>query len=362
MHNATNPSWHHAHFALKFAEYKKGQSMYSTDRFNLKWFKDDAMYCREIYCYDLFKRFGVWTAPRASYARLTIYVEGDAQPAYFGVYSIIEAVNDDYLKYRVLQGKFTDDNGNLWKANWGADLSSMDDSKMGVENITLDPSTMQTYVYDLKTNKKNGLAAAKVQLKNFVNEMSSLPSGSAELKTFLEQKMDVDLFLRAYAVNVMVGMWDDYWFNKNNFYFYFDTNGKFYFIPYDYDNTLGTSSGMNSGTQDMLNWGALDDSRLFMKKIMSITAFKNQYKAYIKELADANNDYFYTDKSIARIQSWHTMIDNYIVNDTEEDMQIEDKPASWGNAGFYRLFTGDDKGGNAGDANFFKTKIKSITW
>ena len=49
-------------------------------------------------------------------------------------------------------------------------------------------------------------------------------------------------------------MWDDYWFNKNNFYFYFDSNGKFYFIPYDYDNTLGTSSGMNSGTQDMLNW------------------------------------------------------------------------------------------------------------
>ncbi|HOR41349.1 MAG TPA: CotH kinase family protein, partial [Paludibacteraceae bacterium] len=178
MHNATNPSWHHAHFSLKFAEYRKGQSMYSTDRFNLKWFKDDAMYCREIYCYDLFKRFGVWTAPRASYARLTIYVEGDAQPAYFGVYSIIEAVNDDYLKYRVLQGKFTDDNGNLWKANWGADLSSMDDSKMGVENITLNPSTMQTYVYDLKTNRKNGLAAAKEQLKNFVNEMSRLPSGS----------------------------------------------------------------------------------------------------------------------------------------------------------------------------------------
>ena len=163
-----NADWNHAHFSLKFAEYRKGQSMYSTDRFNLKWFKDDAMYCREIYCYDLFKRFGVWTAPRASYARLTIYVEGDAQPAYFGVYSIIEAVNDDYLKYRVLQGKFTDDNGNLWKANWGADLSSMDDSKMGVENITLDPSTMQTYVYDLKTNKKNGLAAAKVQLKTLL--------------------------------------------------------------------------------------------------------------------------------------------------------------------------------------------------
>jgi spore coat protein H len=364
-HNPTFTDWNHAHFGLKFAEYRKGQSMFNTDRFNLKWFKDDAMYCREIYCYDLFKRFGVWTAPRASYARLTIYVEGDAKPAYYGVYSIIEAINDDYLKYRVLQGKFSDDKGNLWKAGYGADLSEIQDYQMGVENITLNPSTMQTYVYDLKTNKKSGLATAKVQLKSFIDQMSPLPSGSAELKAYLEQKMDVDLFLRAYAVNVMVGMWDDYWYNKNNFYFYFDTNGKFYFIPYDYDNTLGTSIGMNSGTQDMLNWGSLDGSRMLMRKVMSITEFKETYMAYIKELANANNNLFDTDKSIARIQQWHAMIGNFIVNDTYEDMLIEDKPASWGNADFYRLFTGNDKGGvgrNAGDANFFKTKIKSITW
>ena len=42
-------------------------------------------------------------------------------------------------------------------------------------------------------------------------------------------KMDVNLFLKTY-VNVMVGMWDDYWNNSNNFYFYFDGAGKFYFI------------------------------------------------------------------------------------------------------------------------------------
>ena len=65
-------------------------------------------------------------------------------------------------------------------------------------------------------------------------------SGSSALKTFLETHMDVDQFLRAYAVNVMVGMWDDYWHGKNNYYFYFDENNKFYF-PFDYDNTLGTS-------------------------------------------------------------------------------------------------------------------------
>jgi spore coat protein CotH len=52
--------------------------------------------------------------------------------------------------------------------------------------------------------------------------------------------MDVDLFLKTYAVSVIVGMWDDYWAdNGNNYYFYFDSDGKVYFIPYDYDNSMG---------------------------------------------------------------------------------------------------------------------------
>ena len=34
--------------------------------------------------------------------------------------------------------------------------------------------------------------------------------------------MDVDLFLKTYAANVILGMWDDYWTNMNNYYFYFD--------------------------------------------------------------------------------------------------------------------------------------------
>jgi spore coat protein CotH len=95
------------------------------------------------------------------------------------------------------------------------------------------------------------LNAARMQLKEFVNTMNGLASGSSALKTFLETRMDVDQFLRAYAVNVMVGMWDDYWHGQNNYYFYFDENNKFYFIPFDYDNTLGTSMGMNASDESV---------------------------------------------------------------------------------------------------------------
>ena len=269
-------------------------------------------------------------------------------------------MKDSYLRSRVEAGKYTTEDGFLWKASYGANLSpnTMTDNNMGVEVAALNPAQSEAYMYDLKTKKKK-LTEAREQLKSFVNDMNVLKSGSVELKAYLESRVDVDLFLRAYAVNVAVGMWDDYWCNMNNYYFYFD-NDKFIFIPYDYDNTLGTSNIMeNSGTHDPFNWGSLGGDRVLMRKVMSIPEYKAQYVAYLKELA-SNSEYFEYEGSLARIRAWHNMIGEYVSNDTGEDMAIEDRPASWGNCHFYRLFSGNDQGGRNGEANFFKTKIRII--
>ena len=208
------------------------------EKLNLKWFKDDASYVREIYSYDLFRRFGVWTAPRASYCRLKIKVDGDALPGYYGVYEMVESVDEDFITERAANwGAAT---GFLWKGGYaGSNVPDfVSTASMGVEDVKLNPAQSVYYAYDLKTRKQE-LDAAKTQLTGFINDLNT--KTGAEFKTWISQKMDIDLFLKTYAVNVMVGMWDDYWVNTNNFYFYFAANGKAYFIPYDYDNTLGTS-------------------------------------------------------------------------------------------------------------------------
>ena len=89
LHTTNNPDWHHSHFALDFSKYRDSQRFKGLDKLNLKWFKDDAAYIREVYCYDLFRRFGCWNAPRASYCKVTIKVAGDVTPAYFGVYAMV---------------------------------------------------------------------------------------------------------------------------------------------------------------------------------------------------------------------------------------------------------------------------------
>ncbi len=343
-HNAVNPNWHHASFSVNFKKFNTTQRFAGAKKINLKWFKDDAMYVREIYCYDLFERFGVWTAPQSSYCRLNIKIKEDSRTAYYGVYEILEPVDEEYLKNR--KTKFADTKGNLWKASWGADLKNSDKSRMGLEYVTQEETI--TPVYDLKTNELQ-LENAKTQLVDFINNLNNKTGN--EFKSWISEKMDVDLFLKTYAVNVMCGMWDDYWANKNNYYFYFDSAGKFYFIPYDYDNTLGTSLIMaNSGTQDVLNWG--NDSQPLVKKIISIPEYKALYIQYIKELCNVENDLFNADRSMARIINWQNKISGFINNDTNEDTELIDKPASWGNCGFYRLLKSDN--------NYFKIRAANI--
>ena len=348
MHNATNPDWKHASFTVNFKKFRKTQQFHDSEKLILKWFKDDANYVREVYSYDLFERFGVWTAPQSSYCKLTIKVLGDAKPAYFGVYQMIEPVDDTYLANR--NSFYKSPAGNLWKANYGADLrnTSTAPDRMGIEKVTL--TSNYSPIYDYK-GKSTNLNAAKTQLVDFITQMNS--KSGTDLQNYVASKMDVNLFLKTYATNVTLGMWDDYWSNKNNFYFYFDSDGKFYFIPYDYDNTLGTSLEMaDSGTQNPLEWGKSTENPV-VAKILSIPEYKTLYIKYLNDLVDKKYDLFYSDYSQQRILNWRSKISSYISNDTGEDMVISDLPASWGNQARYRLFGNEQN-------NFFKVKALSV--
>ncbi|HMI06366.1 MAG TPA: CotH kinase family protein, partial [Flavobacterium sp.] len=260
LHSTSAPDWHHCHFALDFSKNRPNQLFAGRNKLDLKWFKDDSSYAREIYSYDLFRRYGVWTAPRASYTRVKIKVDGTTL-ANYGVYAMIEHVDEDYIGFR--KNYWTPTIGDLWKGGYGSDgLSAnfVQTASMGIEDVTLNPNTSVYYAYDLKTNDDN-LPAAKANLQQFIADLNT--KTGADFKNWISSKMDIRLFMKTYATSVMLGMWDDYWVNANNFYFYFAGNGKAYFIPYDYDNTLGTSLLLqNSGLQNPLIWGPANNRPL----------------------------------------------------------------------------------------------------
>ena len=352
QHQRDNTDWHHAHFGVNLRKYADddAHTIQGVRKLHLKWFKDDPMYVREMFCYELFRRAGVWTAVRDNYCRLWIHVEGDSQEAYYGVYELLEPIDKRYLRDR--KNRFGASNGFLWKCR---------NSAAGLNNpngdIWYDDDTDDRHAYTLET-ETGDFDSARVQLVDFMNKLTNL--SDSEFYTWIQEVTDVDLLLKTYAVNVAVGMWDDYWNNANNYYIYFNGKGltgyKFFFIPYDYDNTLGTSlrCGVqdDAGRQNPLKWG--NDNNRLIARILRFNEFKVKYVAFLKELIDAKNALMDRASSQARIRSWQQRIEPYIDNNTGEDTAIEDKPAPWGNHGEYNLLRNNSD-------NFFTVKAASIS-
>lgn len=369
--------YYQAHFKLDFEEWlgdsgEERKLAGCMKGLNLKRFKEDSTYVREVFGYNYFRKNGIWTAPRAGYAHLFINIkesDGTEKTLNYGVYAMIEEINKQFLKERseTLQttgtlggGNFSDNKGDLWKCCWqssnGPSMATDYDSyrSFGVEEIYLDESKSLRYDYDLKTNKDE-LSRARNNFIDFIEKLNGLDSED-EIKQFYETKMDVDLFLKTYACNVLLGMDDDYWRNHNNYYFYFDTKGKAYFIPYDYDNILGTNCFTDTATKNPLDWGEGVYEAPLIEKLLSVPEFKQKYVDYLLELSDSSAFVEGSQTEIRRLQTLVmnlTSSDNIEYADTSKD--IKDDVASWcSNHGKYKLLTG-----NVTD-NYFMAKAKSV--
>ena len=370
-------NYYQSHFKLDFEEWlsssgEERKLAGCMKGLNLKRFKEDPTYTREVFGYNFFRKNGIWTAPRAAYAHLFINIEednGSQTELDYGVYAMIEEINKQYLKERTLTlqtgdslggGEYSDNKGDLWKCCWqknnGPSLYTDYNvsSSFGVEEIYLDESKSLRFDYDLKTNK-DSLSIARNNFIDFIKELNALDS-EEKIKSFYESKMDVDLFIKTYACNVLLGMDDDYWRNKNNYYFYFDTNGKAYFIPYDYDNILGTNCFNDTVTRNPLEWGEGVNNAPLIEKLLSVYDYKQKYIDYLTQLSEETS---FVQGSQTEIQRLQSLVENYIyskdITYSDTSSSITDDCASWcSNYGKYKLLSGDETN------NYFRAKAKSV--
>ena len=346
-HVAGNTDWSHFHIGLNLRKYQKDadHEIHGIRKMNLKWFKDDPVYAREVFCLDLFKREGIWTAANEIYCRLWIHVKGDPKPAYYGVYGLIEPYDNKFIERR--EGLFGSATGNLWKCtyvNQPADLRSTSAS-FGEDN------NVNEYTYELKETTTT-FAEAEDQLKDFILKLNGKSDDS--FKKWIQEVCDVELLMKTYAINVAVGMWDDMWCNGNNYYLYFNSTDRFnykvFLLPYDYDNTLGTGLNDfgNPATKNPLHWG---DKGILMERMMKFDEFKQIYVDELKRLVNPSNALMDQSSASERIRQWQDKIREYVANDTGEDMSIEDRCAGWGN--FQFSVTGSSN-------NYFAIKSQTI--
>lgn len=250
------------HFMLKFNEtfdFLEGTDEYNAlkkrefanlEQILFKWNNTfDPSYSNEVFSYEMFKQIDV-VVPEASFSEVQIFIDGKLELR--SLYNIFEHYDEEFIRKHFDEGKNV---GDLYKGQYSATLWPIDTPYLfGVRNW----ETNYRPLYSKETNKETD------SYETLINFSHGINNENIELsKEYLEEHFDTDSFMRAMAMNVLLGNPDDYRGNGNNFYYYFDEKGYMTYLPFDYDNSIGSgwpaAEGFNAYTigSDIYEWGFL---------------------------------------------------------------------------------------------------------
>ena len=215
-------------FKLNFDKFEdenpaiKNQRFYGFDELNLQSGYTDDSLMRDMIVPSIFRDSGV-PAPHTAFYR--VYLDYGEGPIYFGLYTMIESVEDTVIKTQ-----FEDDSGNVYKPEG--------------TGATFARGTFDTASFVKKTNKKGGGDWTDVETLYTVLNSETRTTDPEAWRSELETVLDVDEFLRWLATNTVIQNWDTYGGNSRNFYLYTDpTDGRIVWIPWDNNFALNGSMG-----------------------------------------------------------------------------------------------------------------------
>ncbi|MBC8215039.1 MAG: CotH kinase family protein [Candidatus Marinimicrobia bacterium] len=250
-------------FKLDFNHFVSGRDFHGVEKINLNGEHNDPSIVRSKLCWDLYQDIHM-VVSRATHA--AVYVNGN----YYGLYISVEHIDDTFL-----EKNYSDDSGNLWKCIWPADLTYRGDDAEAYH-----PYHDEERPYSLKTNKDE---YDFTQLARLIRIINQTPDGL--LADSLEKVLHVEEVLKYFAMNILVGGWDDYWFLMNNYYLYHEPNeNRFHWIPYDYDNTFGIDwFGIDWTTTNPYDFPIIDDGpRPLAERIMGNNQYRDLYSHFIQ--------------------------------------------------------------------------------
>jgi spore coat protein H len=296
-----NGNYQPIHFVLKFNEtfdYMYGTTAYQAlkerEVFNLeklifKWNRNwDQTNMNEVYAYEMFRLGGV-ILPHANVTEVIIRIDGEVVES--NLYTVIESYDEEFVR-KSFEDPLEKDQGNLYKAIWGGTIeelsySDIDTGRLGIREW----ETNYRPEIGLETNDDVPFYGDIITFSQYLNSENLY-----ERKAYIDQYMDVDSWMRAMAMNVLLGNPDDYRGNANNSYYYFDLDGVFHYVPFDYDHSLGT--GWDGSPQfinytignDIYDWGypsGNPHSIPLWDHVIVFDDYKELYEQYLFEFIDS---------------------------------------------------------------------------
>jgi CotH kinase protein len=205
---------------------------------------------RQCLAYHVFAAAGV-PAPRCSFARVSL---NDSD---LGVYINVEPVKKPFLRRH-----FESADGNLYEGNSGADFRA--DS---------------LFRFDKKTNDND---PERSDLEALSEVLAT--SDDEELEERVGELVDVDEFMRYWSVETLLGLWDGYSGNLNNFFVYHDPGqDRLVFLPWGPDaafQRVHPFLPMGERPANTYAWGRL------ARRLYAYEPTRRRYQEVLKELLD----------------------------------------------------------------------------
>lgn len=255
-------------FKLDFDEFEDdypqidNQRFYGFKKLHLKNNYDDASMLREKVAGDVFRNADLAGSRTAFY---TVYVDYGDGPIYFGLYTMVEDVENT-----LLEDYFGDDDGNLYKPDGNA--------------ASFASGTYNEDEYVKKNNEDEADFSDVSSLLSILND-DIRTTDPATWRTNLEQVFDTNVFLKYLAVNTAIQNWDTYGKMTHNYYLYNNPDtDKLIWIPWDNNEALqngkmGGSLALDFSDLNASQWPLI--GYLYQDEV-----YKAQYDTYLQEIID----------------------------------------------------------------------------
>ncbi len=253
-------------FKLDFDEFEdeypqiNNQRFYGFKKLSLKNnFKDKSM-LREKVATDIFRNAGLAGSHTAFY---TVYVDHGDGPIYFGLYTLVEEVDDT-----LIDTQFSNNDGNLYQPDGtGASFAA---------------GTFSESVFVKETNE-DATDWSDIQTLFTTLHAGTRTTDAASWRANLETILDTDVFLKYLAVNTVIQNWDTYGRMTHNYFLYNNPNNNLLtWIPWDNNEALQTG---NQGGSLPLNFSGLTSSQWpLIGFLYADPIYRAQYDINVKEV------------------------------------------------------------------------------
>ena len=255
-------------FKLDFDEFEdtypqiENQRFYGFKKLSLKNNYQDRSMLREKVAGDIFRAAGMAGSHTAFY---TVYVDHGEGPIYFGVYTMVEEVDDT-----VLDTQFDDDDGNLYKPDG--------------DGASFAEGTFSQDVFVKKTNEDSSDWSDILDLFAALHD-DARTSDAATWRANLDAVLDTDVFLEYLAVNTVIQNWDTYGRMTHNYYLYNDpVTAKLTWI--NWDNNEALDEGKRPGAL-ALDFSDLEPGQWpLIEYLYADEIYRAKYDAFVAEVID----------------------------------------------------------------------------